>query len=313
MSARHFHGLLALLSPLILIACKSAQPAAIAAPQTQAEPTSLLWKIEGDQIRTSHLFGTIHLIEEDEYFFTPPMQSAFDSAQGLALEFNLEDAMNFGAQLSLLGQAFMKGDTTLSDLLTDEEYKMVEAHFNKMGVPFMFFERIKPMFLTIFASEDMFSGDGMSMDGIKSYELELVDMAKARKIPVEGLETMEYQLSIFDSIPYSAQADMLVATIEADEELTEESMDSLIYYYKAQDLTKLDELINADKTTAEYRTLLLDNRNKNWIPVMVELMQEKPMFIAVGAGHLAGEYGVIQLLKNAGFVVTPIVEDRATD
>ncbi len=275
--------------------------------------TSLLWKVEGDGIKTSHVFGTIHMINEDDYFFTKAMQGAFVNSEGLALEFNLEDAMDIGSQMGMLSKAFMRNDTTLKDLLSDEEYQAVQDHFTKIGIPFFLFERVKPMFLTIFASEDMFSSMGNGMEGIKSYELELVDMAKASQMPIEGLETMVYQLSIFDSIPYRAQADMLMASLVEDDPKTSSTMDTLIYYYKEQDLDKLDALINADGTTATYRDILLDNRNRNWIPVIQSLMTKQSMFIAVGAGHLAGEMGVLQLLRNEGLKVTPVHSWDGTD
>jgi uncharacterized protein YbaP (TraB family) len=207
--------------------------------------------------------------------------------------------------MGLLQKAFMNNDTTLKDLVTAEEYKMVQAHFQEMGIPFFLFERVKPMFLTIFASEDMFSGGSLNMDDIKSYELELIEKAKAQKKPVGGLETVEYQMSIFDSIPYRAQADMLVASISSEAE-EEGVMDTLIYYYKQQNLNKLDALLNSDSTTNRYRKVLLDNRNRNWIPVMQKSMSEKSMFFAVGAGHLAGPFGVINLLKDQGYKLSPI-------
>ncbi len=267
---------------------------------------SLLWRVEGEGIHPSYVFGTIHMIDEGDYFFTKVMHHAFATSDGLALEFNLEDAMNMGAQMSMLSKAFMRNDTTLKDLLTEEEYQIVEDHFNEMGIPFFLFERVKPMFLTIFASEEMFSGFGSGMDGVKSYELELVEMANASKMPIEGLETMEYQLSIFDSIPYRAQADMLMASLAEDDDATDSTMDTLIHYYKMQDLQRLDELINSDGTTSKYRDVLLDNRNRNWIPVMKKLMTQQSMFVAVGAGHLAGRFGVLQLLRDEGLQVTPV-------
>ena len=298
-----------------LLFCSSPKLAKTGAQSEGAQSygSSLLWKVEGNGIQTSHVFGTIHMIDEDDYFFTKAMQGAFVEADGLALEFNLEDAMDMGSQMNMLSKAFMRNDTTLKDLLSAEEYETVQDHFSKMGIPFFLFERVKPMFLTIFASEDMFSGMGNGMEGIKSYELELVDMANARKMPIEGLETMEYQLSIFDSIPYRAQADMLMASLNEDQDEATGTIDTLIHYYKQQDLAKLDELINADGTTATYREILLDNRNRNWIPVMQSLMTKQAMFIAVGAGHLAGDVGVLQLLRNEGFKVTPVLSRDGTN
>jgi uncharacterized protein YbaP (TraB family) len=271
-------------------------------------PSALLWKIEGDDVKTSYLFGTIHMIEKEAYFFTDEMENALKATQELVLEIDLEDAMDLGSQIGLLQKALMRNDTTLKDLLTDDEYDSVKDHFEKMGIPFFLFERVKPMFLTIFASEDMFSGGGLNMDEVKSYELELIEKAKLQNKPVDGLETVEYQMSIFDSIPYKAQAQMLVASLSFDEE-GEGVMDTLIYYYKQQDLGKLDELLNSDPTTKEYRRVLLDNRNANWIPIISQKILDKPTFFAVGAGHLGGESGVINLLMKKGLRLTPIKVD----
>lgn len=286
----------------VVVACHTTQKAQVA--ETKPEAHSILWKIEGNDIKTSYLFGTIHLIAKEEYFFTKGMQEAFDATEILALEFDIEKAMDLGAQIGLLQKAFMRNDTTLRDLLSDQDYGIVKKHFDEMGMPLFMLERVKPMFLTIFASEDMMGGD--MLEDVKSYELELADMAKAKKMPVKGLETMEYQLSIFDSIPYTAQADMLVASIQTDAE-AEQSLDSLIYHYKNQNLQRLDELINADPTTKKYRRVLLDNRNRNWIPVIQEILPNQSLFIAVGAGHLNGEFGLIQLLRNEGYSLSPII------
>ena len=290
--------------------CKTSQ--ALNTPVSESTNTTLqpalLWKIEGDQVKTSYLFGTIHMIEKEAYFFTNEMEDALKASEELVLEIDLEDAMDLGSQIALLQKALMRNDTTLKDLLTEEEYGTVRDHFEKMGIPFFLFERVKPMFLTIFASEDMFSGGGLNMDEVKSYELELIEKAKLQNKPVDGLETVEYQMSIFDSIPYKAQAQMLVTSLSADEE-GEGVMDTLIYYYKQQDLVKLDELLNSDPTTNEYRRVLLDNRNANWIPIISQKIMDKPTFFAVGAGHLGGESGVIRLLMKKGLRLTPIKVD----
>ena len=301
---------LLLISLIFVWGCKTSQQSLSSegldsSKQDANTETALLWKIEGKEIEPSYLFGTIHMIDKDEYFFTKEMEEALEETDGLVLEIDLEDAMDLGAQMGLLQKAFMRGDTTLQDLLTEEEYNLVKAHFEDMGIPFFLFERVKPMFLTIFASEDMFSGGGLNMDDVKSYELELIEMAKAQEKPVDGLETVEYQMSIFDSIPYHAQADMLVTSISSEAE-EEGVMDTLVYYYKKQDLGKLDELLNSDPTTRQYRTVLLDNRNRNWIPIMQEKMADNSIFFAVGAGHLNGEYGVIKLLEKQGYKLSPI-------
>jgi uncharacterized protein YbaP (TraB family) len=291
---------------LILTQCKTTKPVN---PETQqidySLASSLLWKIEGSDIQTSYLFGTIHLIDEENYFFTSAMASAFDSCKVLALEFDLEEAMDLGNLLDVFQQAFMRNDTTLRDLLSEEEYALVESHFKEIGIPILFLDRLKPMFLNIFGSNDFFSGGELRMEDFKSYEMELMSMAQSKQRSIEGLESVEYQMSIFDSIPYKAQADMLMQTIKSGQD-DSEIMDTLFYYYKEQNLMKLDALINQDGPTRKYRRILLDNRNRNWIPIMVQLMKLESTFFAVGAGHLAGEYGVIHLLSKEGLKITPV-------
>jgi uncharacterized protein YbaP (TraB family) len=218
----------------------------------------------------------------------------------------MEDPM---AQIGLFMKAFMNNGTTIRDLLSEEDYKLVKDHFEEMGLPFMIFERVKPLFLSVFASEDFSMSDmdmSMSMSGSKSYEMEFLAVAEDKSMSVGGLETMEFQISMFDSIPYEMQAEMLVESIRAEEE-GEEQMDQLIAMYKDQDVEGLFAILGEnDETVMEYEDMLVSGRNKNWIPVMEEMMRMEPVFFAVGAGHLGGKNGVIRLLRNAGYTVKPI-------
>lgn len=265
---------------------------------------SLLWEIQKEGYQNSYLFGTIHMIPSADYFFTKEMQAAFDKTGTLALEFDIEEAMGMGSQFDMLQKAFMKDGQTLKNLLSEEDYQFVNDYFNEKGIPLFFLERIKPMFLTIFTQGDDFLG-GIG-DEMKSYELELVEKAKFKGNKVAGLETMDYQISIFDSIPYDYQAEMLVESIRSMEEQDASQMDTLVQVYKVQDLESLDKLVNSSPEIAEYKDLLIDNRNRNWIPVMAELMKNESVFFAVGAGHLVGEQGIIHLLRKQGFSVSGV-------
>ena len=221
----------------------------------------------------------------------------------LKAEFDLEDAMDFNSQMELMQKAMMQGDLSLKDLVSEDDYAIVNSYFQDLGIPLFLLERMKPMFLSVFAESQSMLSDTA---GMKSYEMELMDLAKAQSKDIVGLETMDYQLSIFDSIPYEAQAEMLVEAIKTESNDGASEIDTLIYHYKKQDLNRLSELINANDDYSEYQDLLLNNRNKNWIPVMEKFMQEQKMFFAVGAGHLVGDEGVLTLLEDRGFVVSPV-------
>ena len=272
-----------------------------------AEDNSLLWEISGmDLDQSSYLFGTIHMIKEEDFILTDVTKSAFNKCEKVVFEINMEEMTDMTAMLPLLMKSFMEGGKTLRDLLSKEDYKLVDDHFKKMGMPLAFLERVKPMFLTVFASEDMGEGGiNMQSGGMKSYELELAEMAKVGEKEVGGLETAAYQMSMFDSIPYDVQAKMLVESIKSGSS-GNDSFDQMVEMYKNQDLFGLQTMIVEEGGLEGYDDLLLNKRNLNWIEPMSKMMAVKPTFFAVGAGHLAGESGVISLLRQKGYTVKPV-------
>lgn len=303
-------SMLALIWAILFIA------GSVSAQQTTPTPTtadteplanSLLWEISGKNLDTpSYVFGTIHMIDRENYFFTDAAKEAFAKAENVTFEIDMEEMMNMSVMMPLLMQSFMQGDTTLRDLLSDEEYQLVSEHFQDIGLPMMFVERIKPMFLSMLGSGDM--TNPMEQQNVVSYEMELMAMAKEQEKEIMGLETAEYQMSMFDSIPYRKQADMLVASIKDGSEVAEKQMEEMVELYTTQDIEGMQTLMQGEQDMLEYEDLLLVTRNRNWIPVMEKRMMEGPSFFAVGAGHLAGAQGVLRLLMQAGYTVKPVLQ-----
>jgi len=199
---------------------------------------------------------------------------------------------DISAMLPLLMKAFMRDGVTLRTLLNADDYRLVQQQLAQSGIPMMLVERVKPMFLSALMGQggDTDIGSGAT----KSYELELLDMARKSAKPVHGLETAAYQMSMFDSIPYAAQAEMLVQSMKMGS-TEDDGMRRMIDAYKNQDLHALQQMIAQESGMGDYTALLLDRRNANWIPVIERLMREQRVFVAVGAGHLPGEQGVIAL------------------
>lgn len=268
---------------------------------------SLLWEINGKGLaKPSYLYGTIHLISKSDFFLTEATQKAFKETQRVAFEIDLEEMGDFSTLMPLLMQSFMKNDTTLKDLLLPEEYSAVKAHFQQMGLPMFLLERIKPMFLTALDPQAM-TRAGDSEEETVSYEIEFLRMAQEADKPIDGLETAAFQMSMFDSIPYRVQAKMLADMVKGSlEEESNQEFRQMVELYKNQDIEGMQGLLGADKEIAAYENLLLVNRNRKWIPVMEKMMSEKPTFFAVGAGHLGGSLGVVQLLRDAGYSLTPL-------
>jgi uncharacterized protein YbaP (TraB family) len=264
----------------------------------------LLWRISGNELSyPSYLFGTIHMIPSGDYFLPEGTLQAFDTAQMLFLEIDMSELEDPVKQLELMQQSFMKGDTTLKDLVTEEDYALIRDHFAEMGIPVFFLERIKPMFLSVFADGSI-SPNSLNDGSIKVYEMEFADMAERYGIPVGGLETLDFQMGIMDAIPYQEQADMLVESIKM-ENVAGSQYDSLVQLYVSQDIAAMYSSFDQDDLSV-YDSLLLIDRNHSWIPLMVEQMKTRSCFFAVGAAHLGGPDGVIALLRKEGYRVVTV-------
>ncbi len=292
-----------------------AAPSSDVKPQASLAPTaddnSLLWEISGNYLKTpSYLYGTIHMIGKEDFFLTDKTKETFGKSEKIVFEIDMNKMNDMSVMFSLIGQVMMKDGLSLKDLLNEEDYKLVSDHFTAMGLPMFMFEKVKPMFLASMASGDMSgggSGDmasgGMASGDIVSYEMEFMEMAKTQEKEMDGLETIAYQMSVFDSIPYEDQAKMLVESISS-EVAGDSQFDEMVEMYKRQDLSGMQEMFAADEEgIGKYEDVFLKNRNENWIPVMKEMMAVQPTFFAVGAGHLGGDIGVIALLRKAGYEV----------
>ncbi|MBK9271192.1 MAG: TraB/GumN family protein [Saprospiraceae bacterium] len=270
--------------------------------------SSLLWKIHGKDLKEpSYLFGTIHMIPASDFFMPKGTEECFQKTKTLFMELDLSEAGDFENMMPIMDKIFMDNDTTLADLLSPEEYMLVSEHMEGMGLPMMFFERMKPMFLSAMASPEMNPANLQSGE-IKSYEIVFNELAQQQKKRVKGLETVDFQLSLFDQIPYKVQAKMLVDAFKATGNDAQD-LSRMVEIYKSQNLNLLQTAIeNDEEGMRPYMSVLLNNRNQSWIPVMQQNMSEGSCFFAVGAGHLAGEQGVIQLLRNLNYQVEPVMQ-----
>jgi uncharacterized protein YbaP (TraB family) len=280
----------------------------IYAPDTVA-PTdkSLLWRITENGLKQpSYLFGTIHLIAKDDLHFSEATLHALERTKKITFEIDMKEMTSLRTQFSLLTKSFMKDGKTLKDLLSATDYQFVREKMDEKGLPSGMFERIKPMFLSMMLTNDEGGGMGNGKDSkMTAVEMELWHIAKKQKKKSGGLETAEYQMSIFDKIPYEDQAKMLIDGLRTvTPEGGENEMERMTKLYQNQDIEAMQEMIGGDSTgMAEYEDLLLGQRNRNWISVMGRMMLEQPTFFAVGAGHLGGQGGVVALLRKEGYRV----------
>ncbi len=289
-----------------LVGCKSGGKIVYTPEKIVPTEKSVFWKISGNGLKkASYLYGTIHLIPKDDFEVPAVVTAALGKSQRVAFEIDMKEMTNIRTQMGLITKSFMAGGKTLKDLLSPEDYSLVKSKMEEKGLPAGMFERMKPMFLSTLISNEE-EGNSPPTGSMTSVEMELYRVSRRQKLESTGLETAAYQMSIFDSIPYEAQAKMLVdglrSTDQADE--GESELDMMLKLYRDQDITAMQSMISdVQYGMSNYEEILLNKRNRNWIPVMSRLMREKPTIFAVGAGHLGGASGVVALLRREGYRV----------
>lgn len=275
-------------------------------PEDSIAPTgqSLLWRIDGNGLeQPSYLFGTMHLIPEDRFEMGGHLQQVITSARQIVFEIDLKQE----ATLELMMGTFLPNDTTLEMLLGVESLDSLQSFIlDSLGyskLEWMSFQRMRPIYLSQVMLLRLMDESPMS------FELEFKKLADSLEIPILGLETIQEQMDILNSIPLHRQAEMVMLTIREWDSSTDE-FTQLVDFYVAQQLDSLYHLMHEQfEDMMEFSPDLLDKRNQRWIPAIEKMIADKRTFMAVGAGHLPGENGVIQLLQNKGYTLTPILTE----
>jgi uncharacterized protein len=262
------------------------------------QESSLLWKIEGPGIKKGcYLFGTMHLISKDKFYFPEKLKKIVERSEALMMELpglpNQMEAMKYVTLKEGSFFDYFTPEQTDSILVwAKEELNMSEETFRSTMT------KMKPFVVVQMATQMHFIGK------TESYEMTLNKIALDRGMEIMGLETIADQMSIFDNLTKEQQNRMVMDGIrEGDKalELTQTMQD----LYVRQHVDSLYMMIQSEGgVLSEEQSSFLDERNQKWIPKIIEACKKKKVFIAVGAGHLGGPEGVIRLLEKAGYTVT---------
>ncbi|HEX6428727.1 MAG TPA: TraB/GumN family protein [Niastella sp.] len=266
---------------------------------------TLLWKISGNGLtRSSYLYGTMHVLCAEDATVSDNLKLAIKFCDRIYFELDMD---NMAELMGAVKYLRMNDGIKLSELLTKEEYARVETYFknNAVPLPLGVMNRFKPYFISSMIGEQM-------MNCSQKNGMEELIMRESKQYPKEirGLETTEFQASIFDSIPYEKQAKDLVNYIDSIDNYKQVTME-MVEVYREQNLDRMDTLMHkSDPGMDEYMDLLLYGRNRHWVEKMPALMKQNCILFAVGAGHLPGEQGVINLLRKKGYKVTPMTNTK---
>lgn len=260
---------------------------------------SLLYEVKKNGHQTSYLYGTIHLVPDSLFLFTKKLKKIISQSDEIIFEIvNMNDSQSL---TSLLKQK----DKNTFDLFSEKEKDSVLLWGAQLiDLDTATFQRIygqlKPINLIQLSSLKALQEDAIAVD------FELIKFADKVGITKSELETIAFQLSLFDQLPDPIIRDMILNEMRKTN--LDQQLEAKLYaLYKNQDIEGLAALINETDNLNTFSDEFLITRNKKWLPIINEKTTKKSCFVAVGAGHLGGNSGLIQLLKQEGFSVTPIL------
>ena len=290
-------ALLSLVGVGVFIACKLKPNF-----KTAVNSNTLLWEVSGNDINNpSYFLGTMHLMCAEDAVLTDATKKIIKQVKNIYLEVDLDNA---GELLSGVMDVINMRKENLDEVLPEAEYLRVKEFFEKHqpAVPFSIIEKQHPLMISSSLYE-MF----LTCEKKNGVEMMIVNEAYAQKKEVKGLETVAFQLSIFNKIPYDEQANELVKTIDSIDK-HKALLGEMLQVYKEQDIQKLYTITTTEEAgTSAYLEILLDNRNENWVKQFDTLAKDGSILFAVGAAHLGGEKGVINLLKKKGYTLRPLM------
>lgn len=269
---------------LALPACAQRAPA----PAAAGEADPALWVVK-DKDTTIYLFGTIHVLKPGLSWFDEGVKKAFDQSQTLVLEMVEPDAAT--SQRIVAAKAFAPAGSVLTTQLPPNYRPAFAKAMSEGGITAAAYDRMRPWFAAVTLS--LLPMQKLGYQAANGPETVLTQAARAAGKQVVALETFEGQLGIFDTLSPPAQLQLLESTLD-ELPTAERTFDTLVSAWSRGDPDGVAREMNESlKDSPEVAKALLVDRNKRWAAWIAERMKRPgTVFVAVGAGHLAGAQSV---------------------
>ncbi len=266
----------------------------------KSQYNSLLWEISSDSLKApSYLFGTMHVKDKRAYLFHDSLMLKLKSCQTFAGEIVLDKT----AAKELSSDILLPQGKELKNLLTEKEFKRVKKFCNKnLGMMSLLINKIKPVFTSALISESM-----LESDMPKALDEYLQEKAKDYNLNVKGLETVQEQMNVLNELSIEEQAKMLVEQIDNIEEEKKE-IQRIANVYASQNLDSIYTFLQTPEMQGVFGDALIKDRNIIMANRLEKLIHSEATFCAIGAAHLPGENGVLNLLKQKGYKLRAIVK-----
>jgi uncharacterized protein len=272
----------------------------VAAGEARAQDKSFLWRVQSDKSNI-YILGSVHFLKKESYPLNKTIEKAFDSTQKLVLEVDLksEDA---GRVQTVTIEKGINRDRTLQQNVSPETYSLAEKRAQELGIDIRALSPLKPWLVALTMTALQLQKLGFDPNyGVDRY---LVERAVKSGKTIVGLETVAFQIGLIDQLPERDQESMLRQSLK-EMDLLDRGLDQIVRAWSTGDVTTLEGLLLSGmrEYPAVHQTVIVD-RNRRWLPRIEKMIElGESTLIAVGAAHLVGKDGVIELLKARGYTV----------
>lgn len=266
-----------------------------------AKKSHVMWRVDADS-STVFLLGSVHALPSSVYPLDSIIEATFDSCSRLALELDLGANARQSMQLSLMSRGMYSGKSVLKENVSPETYDLLTSRLESQGMDVRLFSRFKPWVIGMFVVA--FSMKEAGLEAEHGLDLHFQRRAEQRKVDVVGLETVDDQIAVFDSMSPSAQEEFLRQQLLGDTSAIV-ALRQVVDAWRAADLPALESLLTATRESPELYERMVIRRNRNWVTRIEQFLAERRRtMVVVGALHLLGRDGLVELLRARGYSVS---------
>ena len=287
----------------------------IAAAEITINARALLWRIdaEGSAAAPSYLFGTVHLTDDRVNALSPKTVAAMEGVRRIALEIDDMSPQSLGKAIAGMRELIVFADgRSLETMLSADEFDIVRSVLGSNGTPRHLATVLRPWLVTLSLSLPACERRRAAA-GLQALDMRLAEAGRKRGIPVIGLETLEGQMRALAAVPESDQLQMLKMSLKFYNR-SGDLMETMVRRYLDRDIGviwpfQLELARSAGFSSEAFKTFeeqMVSVRNRRMRDAALPLLREGGTFIAVGALHLPGKLGLVELFREAGFTVTAI-------
>jgi len=261
----------------------------------------VLWSVQGHS-NVVYLMGSIHVLRQSDYPLDPALLAAYASSQTLVMEIDLSELDSGDVQQQMLQAAMLADGRTLQDVLGSDQFRRASALSQEVGVPLETLQQFKPWFVA--ESITQLQLMQLGFDPSAGIEMYFLQRARTDGKTIQGLETAQDQIELFDSMPLDRQSRYLMASLGEARTLPTQ-VDQMVKAWRRGDTAWFAAQMKKEfgDDPELYRSVLVA-RNRKWLPKIESFLKDRQNYLViVGTGHLAGTDSVIEMLRRDGYAV----------